>query len=236
MTAKTFMTALGSVDDRFITESADTQSIKELFGCDDNIIARRNKKIRIKKLLIAAIIAILLIAVAVSVTADVFNYRFPDGIITIDGKVLTVNLLENPGKAVNISSTDNEIVKELTDFGIPDVVLPTEIIENWEKAKETEHQRNREDVKTSEMRFQKDDMTVDVFVTWYDSEKDIGNTKINNTRKGEMLTVNGLSVHLFYHGKGLTTALYVNGTTLYNLTFNWTDYDKAMEIMKTIAQ
>lgn len=198
----------------------------------------------LKRLLIAALAAILIVLFAMCCIAqfDFSNldpevYEFFDSFIRINRDQLDTEPQEYSPKS-------NEIVKLLTDKGIPNIILPSAVLtDEWEVTRihfQPTEQNDYPSV-TSDINLQ-NEKGLCIINVWYVDYGDLvftnPTTDLSNVLRAETLQVNGLTVTVALHLRGSITVTYIDmneGKTEYVLSFTDFTFEEVLEIAKTIG-
>lgn len=238
MTGKLFMEALTDIDDRFIVAAADTENIKSLFENinDAQLLEEKNKPkkaIKFKHILLIAIISILLLAVAVSVSGYISNYTIDQKLIRVHDTYLELFMHDVENKAEAYSLLDTDLAKELEANGISPVTFPSAFLTDGWEIEEIIYDKTNENSTSASILFIKDDMKASLCITQYTDEGFLGTPKINQPRKGTQLQVNGMNIYVFSLIRSRYST-YCDGLTIYSFSSVDCKYEDFIKIAETI--
>ena len=183
---------------------------------------KRKHRIRISRVLIAAVIFVLMIGLSIPACARFFSIDVPDGIVKFYNDCFNVDLSND--------EHIDDILAQLEQNGIDDAALPKIIFADGTTI--TNYHIGNDEISYVEFSFSNND------ICGYVSIKNYDNLGFNNDKATATLenvnnfTVNGVSILVF--GNNNTSYIYYskNGIT-YDISINC-DYETACQIAKTL--
>ncbi|MGN1122895.1 MAG: hypothetical protein ACI4RR_01010 [Eubacterium sp.] len=193
---------------------------------DDEKLNKRKFKVRISRILIAAVIFVLLIGISIPVCAKFFSVDVPDGIVSF----------YNDCFKIDISNDEyiDDILGQLEQEGLENVVLP-KIVFSLETTVSNYVIEDSNNSKYIDFDFKNDNIAGHVEIQQYNTDYNfvIGNKKINSDYENiEYFDVNDISVLVFYNN-GVSYINYLIDNIEYNI-FIYCDYETACQIAKTL--
>lgn len=237
MNGENIMRALTDIDDRLVAEAADEDHIRNFFRniadekTENHSDKKKNVKKRFKKILLAAIISILIIAIGVTVSGYIFNFDFEHEVYELFNDHIKLNLDEIDNTADSFSIQSSDLANELANNGISPVMLPAALLtDEWEIEK-IDYQF--ENVFTAAgIYFRNGDIILGLNIVQYTEKCYMSGGDIHQPQEGTQLQINGIDVFVFDLLRE-PYAKYFIGTTSYSISTNC-DYETLIEIAKTI--
>ena len=177
-------------------------------------------------------IAIAFISFEASASAFFFDFDIAEELFEYFGTHLKLKLEGGTQNANSYSLTGSALAKELEANGISPVTLPAALLtDEW---KITNMSSRKDDIlATSEVKFEKEDISATMTIIQYSSKDLMPSTDVMYPEKGTQVDVNGMNVVVVASGESIYV-YYQDNLTEYNFTFNY-DFDGVVEIINSIA-
>ncbi|MGN0458520.1 MAG: hypothetical protein ACI4IL_06100 [Eubacterium sp.] len=199
--------------------------LEALDTVDEKKLNKRKHKIRISRMLIAAVMLVLIIGISIPVCAKFLSIDVPEGIVTFYNDCFNVNISNN--KYVD------DIHGQLEQDGIENAMLPKMMFSL--ETKISDYAINKKSANSViSFSFSNDDINGYVTIEKYDIYSFInGQNKVTNEfEKIKQIEVNGLSVLVFCNDNVSYISYTINNNE-YNITLDC-DYETACQIAKTL--
>lgn len=192
---------------------------------DGEQLNKRKHKVRISRILVAAVILVLLIGICIPVCAKYFSIDVPDGIVSFYNDCFNVDIS-------NDEYVDN-INGQLKQDGIMDAALPKILFSSETKISNYKLDNNSSNL-IVDFAFSNDEIDGYVTIEEYNIYSFInGQNKASNEFENiKQIEINGLSVLVFCNDSVSYISYTVNYTE-YNITL-YCDYETACQIAETI--
>lgn len=210
------------------TSTMDTDLIdlclEALDGAEKEQLNKRRVRLKVSKILIAAVIFVLIIGISIPTCAKHFNVTIPEGIVTFYSDCFNVDL----------SQTEyvDDLLGQLEQDGIENVVLPKMTI--LPETKISNYYKNNNKVLDVSFSFSTSEFDGSVTISnLYFEDSNSPNLKVNDTYdQMNYYEVNGVSVIVFYKDD-YSLINYIANDFEYNITLDC-DYETACQIAKTL--
>ena len=237
----TLFAAIDAIDDSLVLEFSDTESLKKEFGQKN-----KRRKVNFKKLLLAAVISALLVVAGLFAVSSSDNDSILDlkeGIYSIFGNSVSINVEDLDKKPEEIKYKSGEMIDILEKEGFTDIVLPTALLTDEWGIVDYEHTRSDVIIYNHKINF---NMTNNCTIRLdeHRTEQTVGYS--NSVAKNiQSLTVSGIDVVVTELENGICkidyTVLIDIGEGMfkesqYRIHFqSGITFEQALEIAKTIA-
>lgn len=203
---------------------------------------KKQKRIKISKVILAAAIIVISLSIAVPVSARFFHKEADDNIVEYDNENnwFQDNLLNGKHDAIKHSDPNNDLIKELKDKGLDDIILPSYFLD---------HDYTRTVNKQNE-----DYLFLDMLIDFKMENGLKGyigitkhKTKVTEDIIGQgamgyhmdsvkQITVNGMDVLIYYPSSSENEVfiIYVDNNVEYSIEIFNCDLDTGTEIVKTL--
>lgn len=211
------------------TSTMDTDLIdlclEALENAEKEQLNKRRVRLKVSKILIAAVIFVLIIGIAIPTCAKHFNVTIPKGIVTFYSDCFNVDLSRD--------EYVDDIFSRLENNGLDNVVLPKIIYSPKTKISNYYH-NNNDNVLDVEFSFSTKELNGYITISnSCSNNNDSLNLKVSNTYdKMDYYDVNGISILIFCKENDSIINYIVNGFE-YNISLNC-DYETACQIAKTL--
>lgn len=189
-------------------------------------------KLTLKKIIaIAAAIAVLLVG-SISTSAIVFNVNLFDSIVELYNDYIRINFDKTDDKSDNHQLLGNELIKELSDKGFNEVLLPEAIFSDEYSITKIEYE-TVEYINSVNITFQYKNKPGVIYITKYSMSDMVPDIEfLNVTSDIETINVSDVTAYCFMQGKSASIN-YKDGLTLYTIQIP-TNLENSLEIAKTI--
>ena len=186
---------------------------------------KRKHRIRISRVLIAAVIFVLMIGLSIPACARFFSIDVPDGIVKFYNDSFNVDISND--KYVD------DIIGQLEQDGINDVTLPKIVFS--EGTTVADYCFENEETSYIEFSFSNDEIKGYVTIQKFNSNFDFALEKTKTTaefEKVEYIEINEIHI-LVFGNDDVSYMQYVNNNMEYNIQINC-NYETALQIAKTL--
>lgn len=214
----------------------------ELVDICVSILSEEQKKITgkkgvsLKRAILVAAAVLLLISIAVPVSAKYMNNDVSDKIVEFYSDYFKVNLRNGKTDAENYSDENIDLLNELKSEGFDNIILPKELLEsNFSKEIKyfagdgfTKAVINFDDINSN--------IEGHIVIDRYNEDYDFGSGQGNvptDFEELKQLSINGLDI-IAFSNNGKTFITYIDNNTEYFISLLNCDFEKTIEIANTL--
>lgn len=195
------------------------------------------RKLSLKKILAVAAVIAIVTAAAISGSASVSHHKMYDGAVEVDGDSVFLNLSEFYGKSQSTDMPDDELIKELSDNGISDVLLPRALLSGAIDVTNIEYKYSDGLYDSADIEFTYNGKSgsISIEIEKYDIEDSVENCEyLQVSSVIEMVETDKAAAFCFMQCQNeFAKIVYRNGKTLYNIQMP-VELDEAVQIAKTL--
>ena len=198
---------------------------------------KKHRRIKLRRVLIAAAIIALIIVIAVPIAAAYTRGEVSDKIVQFYSDYFHMDLRKGSTNANHYSDNDTDSIKELQKRGFENVILPKDLL-NYDYSKDIIIQEG--DYLTSatiDIGDTESKINGGIIITQYDELTSfiVGDVKVSSKFEYvEQINVNGLDVIVYGNDNDEVLIRYLNRNTNYSITLTDCDFEKAVEIANTL--
>lgn len=220
-------------------DSLSEDAINQLLLSKRDVNAQNGKRVKFTKALLIAAIIVVILSIAVPVSAKYIYTDASDAIVQFFNDHFHIDLRAGNTNAINHSDDNDEIIKYLKEKGFDNVIIPSELLKT-EYEKTIGMFNEDEDFIDIVIFFENksNDITGDICLTKHKTqitEFVIGQANVaDNFDSMKQLSINGLDILVF--SDGITSVIeYVDVNTVYDIDLNNCDFETAIRIAETLG-
>lgn len=206
-------------------------ALSKIEGKEIHSKAEKRSKFSLKKAIIAAAAAIILVSGAVTASAGLLKFNIASELVEYFGNYLEIKQEGGTQNADSYSLTGSALAQELDKNGISPVTLPEALLNQNYTIESITYQIGDVSASADVIISNTQNETL-LNITKYSKEEYIPDVDVMYPKKGTHYQINGLDIFVI-EVKRAVTAYYADGLTTYLLVFDCS-YEDANKIIQTI--
>lgn len=230
---------LDKTPDEMDTELVDLclAALEKCNSTPEQIQKAKHKKIKFKKVLLIAAVIAGLFCISIPVSAKYLHIEVSEQIVQFYRNYFNVDLQRGKKEALDHSDINMDIVRELKKKGVKEVILPQALFENSYDKSIMEVTNDEGGITASiKIKDKRSDLSGTITINQYTEEYAfaIGQSKVSDQFDSvQQLSINGMDIVVFGNSEE-SFIDYVDQLTEYHIVISNCDFEKALEIAKTI--
>lgn len=224
------------IDMDYIDLCYELLAMKKTSNPEKTIKLANHKKVKLFRVLIAAVIITILVLTTVTVSAYMLDFDIPNYIAQlIEGNAQIDTNLENADTtADSYALTNTDLAQKLAEYGVSPITFPKEMVKEDCSIKSIENMTTDESIqKNIYVRFEYFGNSGSLSVSQSNADYEwVGEETVIDVKSAEMLQANGMDI-LVFEQDGNCSIIYMDHLTKYNISIEC-DMDTAIDFAKSI--